>query len=174
MGGNAVLGKVMHLKGADLHFQRDAAFAHHCGVQGLVHVLLWRGDVVIKLSRHRVPELVDHSQRVVAIGVGVNQDADSVEVIYLVELFALGGVLLDLSIDAVDALRASVQVCRDSGCLQRHPQRLALSIQIRFTLHTPCGQPAGDVLVLHRVDSTEGQVFQLPLDVPHTQPVGQR
>ena len=81
VGGHPVLGDAVHLVGFNLHLQRMAAVADHRSMERLVHILLGRGDIVVKLPRHRVPEPVGHAQCRVAVGHVVNDDAQRVEVI---------------------------------------------------------------------------------------------
>ena len=59
VGGDPVFGDLVHLVGPDLDFQRPALRPNHGGVQGLVAVSLWHGDVVLKPARHRGPGSVD-------------------------------------------------------------------------------------------------------------------
>ena len=60
VGGNAQLGVTMHIPGADLHLQRLILRPHHRRVQGLVHVALGGGDVIVELLGDMLPETVDH------------------------------------------------------------------------------------------------------------------
>ena len=57
VGGDAHLGDLVHLVGADLDLERLAVERDHRGVQRLVEVVLGHGDVVVELARDRAPQL---------------------------------------------------------------------------------------------------------------------
>ncbi|MNC45930.1 hypothetical protein D3C76_1201290 [compost metagenome] len=54
VGRDAEFRRFVHFPGADLHLQRFAAGSDHSGVQGLVHVGLGHGDIILKPARHRL------------------------------------------------------------------------------------------------------------------------
>ena len=62
---------------------------HDGGVQRLVHAVFRVGDVVVELARDGAPERVDDAERVVAVGHGVDEDAEGKEVVDLVERLRL-------------------------------------------------------------------------------------
>ena len=98
-----------------------------------------------------MPELVNYPQGVVAIALCFNQDADGIEVIDLVVLLTLSRVLLDLPVDAVDALGAAIHLRVYTRFFQSFLKRLALTLQVLFPFDAPRGQLAGDIFVLFRV-----------------------
>mgnify|MGYP007107568087 CR=1 FL=1 len=58
-GCNAVVRRCDASGSADLHLKGDAFGADDGGVQRLVAVGLWRGDVVLKAARHQIEQVVD-------------------------------------------------------------------------------------------------------------------
>ena len=86
VGGDAVLGPLVHLLGADLHLERLALGPHHRRVQRLVEVELGHGDVVLEPPLHRLPRGVDGAQRGVAVLHRLDDDPDADEVEDLVEV----------------------------------------------------------------------------------------
>ena len=56
--GNAFLGNVVHLAGADLDLDRRAEGADEGGVQGLVAIGLGNGNVVLELAGNRLEQAV--------------------------------------------------------------------------------------------------------------------
>ena len=92
VGGDAVLGGVVHLPGADLHLEGDALPADDGGVEGLVAVGLGGGDIVLEPAQHGVEQVVDDAQDIVALGHVVDDDPEGIEVEDLVH----GLVLLHL------------------------------------------------------------------------------
>ena len=101
VGGNAVLGLLVHGAGAYLHLKGDALVADDGGVEALVAVGLGGGDIVLEAVGQRVVHIVDEAQGAVALSQGVQDDAHRVDVVNFIE----GLVLHDgLAVDAVDAL----------------------------------------------------------------------
>ena len=90
VGGNAVLGGLVHLVGADLQFDPLARWAHDGGVQGAVIVGLGRRDVVLEAPGHGLPAKMHRAQRRVAILRALHQDPKAENVRELFERQALG------------------------------------------------------------------------------------
>src|SRR5439155_23648744 len=86
---DSVLGRVVHLAGADLDLERPALGPDHGRVKSLVEVEARHRDVVLETSRQWLPERVDDADRAVAIAYGVDDHAHCREVVDLVELAAL-------------------------------------------------------------------------------------
>ncbi len=59
MGGDTVFRSLVHLPGADLHLKGDALRADDGGVQGLVHIGLGGGNVVLEPAGHQIEQVVD-------------------------------------------------------------------------------------------------------------------
>src|SRR4029079_3781128 len=78
----------------------------------MVEVVLGDRDVVVELARDRPPQGVDDAERGVAVADLVDEDPDRVDVVDLADLGALS---LHLFPDAVDVLRAALQVGLDAG-----------------------------------------------------------
>ena len=100
--GDAVLRLAVHLLGADLHFQRPAARPEHRGVQRLVQVALGARDVVVELLRDRLPQVVHHAERGVAVLHLRHDHAQRAHVVHLGEVELLGAHLVP---DGIDVLR---------------------------------------------------------------------
>ncbi len=107
VGRDADLGHLVHRVGPDLDLERLAVERDDRRVERLVEVVLGDGDVVVELARDRTPQRVDDAQRRVAVPDLVDQQADGVDVVDLAELRALA---LHLLPDAVDVLRAALQL----------------------------------------------------------------
>ena len=75
---NAIFRDAVHLPGTNLHLERKRHLApadDRC-VQGLIHVRLRDGNVVLEAPRHLVPQRVDNAQHGIAIRHGVHQHAN--------------------------------------------------------------------------------------------------
>lgn len=71
----------MHFPCANLHLERDALFADDRRVQGLIHVLLRRGNVVLKAVRQRGEHIMDDTEHIIAIVDGIDDYAQGEHVV---------------------------------------------------------------------------------------------
>ena len=171
VGRHAVLRDGVHVVGPDLHLKGDARLADDGGVQALVHVGLGRGDIVLEPAQDGLVEVVDHAQHVVAVRHRVHQDPEGEEVIDLVHGLILG---VHFAVDAVGVLHPAIdrgvgdahlaQPLGDLGLDHAHELLVLLAL---------CLQLGDDLVVGHRIQIFQGQVLQLPLDLLHTQAVGE-
>ena len=168
VGGDAVLGLFVHLAGADLHLEGDALVPDDGGVQALVAVGFGGGDIVLEAVGQRVVHIVDQAQRAVALGDGVQDDPDGVDVVDLVK----GLVLHEhLAVDAVDALDPALHGRAVDAALLQPLFDQGRDAGQEFLARTLAQKPA-DLLVAHRVEVVEAAVLQFLLDVQNAQTVG--
>src|SRR3546814_11263536 len=76
---------VVHLLGTDLDFDALVLGADHRGVQAAITVLLRRRDVILETARHRRPRLMHHTERVIAGGQALDDNAEGHDVGELLE-----------------------------------------------------------------------------------------
>ncbi len=105
VGGDAVFVHLVHVVGADLHLHALALRADDGGVERAVVVALGRRDVVLETLRHGRPGRVDDADRAVAVGDGVDEDAEGDDV---GELLEGDGLALHLAIDRIGLLQPPV------------------------------------------------------------------
>ncbi|RMQ54470.1 hypothetical protein ALQ01_05585 [Pseudomonas savastanoi pv. glycinea] len=171
MRTNAQLGLFMHGVGADLHFQHLAFRPDNGGVQRAIAVFLGVGDVIVELFGNMPPQGVHNAQRGIAIAHFRDQYTQRAHVIDLAECQAFA---LHFAPDGIDMFGSATDVSRHAGGLQfvvelgHDVADEALAVQPALV------QQLGDLLVLIRLQVAERQVFQLPLDMPDTQTMGQR
>ena len=165
VGGDAVLGGVVHLPGADLHLEGDALPADDGGVEGLVAVGLGGADVVLEPAQHRVEQVVNDAQHIVALGDVVHNDPEGVEIEDLVHGLVLG---IHLAVDGVGVLHPAVDGAVDALGVQPLLDAPLDGGQELLVGGGTGGQLVGDLLVAHRVQVAQGGVLQLPLDALHT------
>ena len=170
MGGDAVFGDAVHVPGTDLHLEGDAVVRDQGGVDGLVHVLLGHGDVVLEAAGDGLPHGVDDAQALVAFPYRVHDDADGVEVEDLGQLFLLP---VHLPQDAVIILGTAGDLAFDAGLGHRLADAFDMLVDeagALLLLQSQIGLELGHPLRLQHLD---GQVLQLALDAEDAQPVGQ-
>jgi len=169
VGRHAPLRRPVHLLGANLDLHRLAAVADHGGVQRLVPVRLRHRDVVLETAGNRLPERVDDTQGAVAILDGIGQHADRGEIVDILELLPHG----ELARDAVDVLGPPRGIGLDADAGQLAFQDLLDVVDGGLPLLPLARDLLDDLSVLVGMQLGEGEVFQLPLDVPHAQAVRQ-
>ena len=171
VGGNAVLGVLVHLLGADLHLEGAARRTDDRGVQRLVHVELGHCDVVFEAPGHGRPQGVDGSENAVALTHVVGDDAQRNEVVDLAEVLTL---VLHLHIDGVEVLGPAHDAeMLDLGLRELVAQDGLDRLQVRLALGARLGHHARDLAVLRGIQVEERQVLKLPLDGADAQAVCQ-
>lgn len=171
VGADPQLSLFVHRVGTDLHFQHLALRADDRRVQRAVTVLLGVGDVVVELFRNVPPQGVDDPQRGVAVAHFRDQHAHRAHIVDLAELQALA---LHFAPDRIDVFGPAADVGVDAGGLQFVLQLVHHIGDEALTIEAPLVQQLGDLLVLLRLQVTEGQVLQLPLDMADTKAMSQR
>jgi len=159
----------MHFPGADLHLKGDTGVADDGGMKGLVQVGLGGGDVVLEPAGNWVIHIMDQSQHIIAIGNIIHDDAEGAQVKDLPQRLLLGK---HLAIDGINVLDAAGDGAVDALIL--HPvldAHLGSYHELLVALLL-LGQGILDLLIADGVKILEREIFQLPLDALHPQPVG--
>ena len=172
MRRNAVLGVLVHVARADLHLQRLAPQIQHGGMQALIKVVLGGSDVVVKLHRDGPPQVVDDAEHQIAVWRAVHDDAQGAHIVNLFE-----GQLLahHFAVYAVDVFGASSDDCLVQFVVrQLLAQSLGHHLQILLTVNAAFVHAGRDAPILLRMQVTEAEVFQFPLELPDAQQIGQR
>ena len=168
--GHAVLGQTVHLLGADLDFDSLALGPDDRGMQALVAVGLGHGNIVFEAARHGLPLRMDKAEHRVTVAYVLDDDAESQNVVHIVERQILLGHLL---VDAVDMLDAAPDRAFDLVGAEDAFQlgddlgdELALDHLIAF-------QPVRNLGVDVRVYVFEAQAFKFQLEPVQTKAVGE-
>ena len=169
--GDADLAHLVHLLGPDLDLQRLAVERDDGRVERLVQVVLGHRDVVVELAGDRPPERVDDAEGGVAVAHVLDEQADGVDVVDLAELRALA---LHLLPDAVDVLRATLQVGLDAGVLQPRPELGDGPIDVALAPLAPGVEQLGQLAEALGIECLEGEVLELPLHLPDAEALRQR
>ena len=169
--GDAQFGLRVHVVGADLHLQRFALWSDHRGMQRSIVVALGARDVVVELAGNRRPQRMHRTQRGIAGRHILHQYPHRAQV---VELADRHGFFLHLFPDAGDVLRAAGNLGLHALRLQRLAQIALDLLDIAHAIAAFFVKPARDLVVGLRFEMAKRQIFQLPLQLPDTQPVRQR
>ncbi len=90
------------------------------------------------------------------------------------QIFQAYALALHLAPDAEDVLRPSRDFAGDAGTCEFRAQQLDHVADVGLAIHTLLVQLARKILVGIRLQAAKCQVLQLPLDLPHAEPVGER
>ena len=170
MRGHAQLGMGMHGLGADLHLDGPALRIAHHRVQRLVAIAFGAGDVVVKLLDQGGEMAVHPAQRGVAIGHAVDHHPHRADVKHLGKRQRFAAHFFD---DAVDVFGPTVHLGLDVlgfqvGLQALHPfGHESLALDAFFVQH------GRHLAVGAGLQEPKGQIFQLPLELPNAQTVGQ-
>ena len=171
MGGNAVLGLLVHLVGSNLNLERTSRGADNRRMERLVVIDLRHGDIVFKTAGHRVPQRVHRAERGVAIAYRMGNDTQRHQVVDLGELLALA---LHLLVDGPIVLGATVDLeALQANTVELVGERLDGLGQIALANLARLRHHACDALVGIGLQVEERQVLELPLNGTHAQAVGQ-
>ena len=140
-------------------------------MQRLVAVGLGPGNVVVKFVRHRHKLAVHPAECGIAVRYRGHHDAQSPDVIYLLEAQRLAAHLLD---NAVNVFGPALHRGGDALRRQVSRQLLAQLFYRRLALGAFFVQQARYLAVGVGLQKAEGQVLHLPLDFPDAQAIGQR
>ncbi len=161
----------MHRFGADLDLDRHAVRTEQSGVQRLVPVHPWDGNVILEAPGHRFIDAVHQTKRPIA-GVGVvDDDAKSVHIDHFVDGDAL---VLHLLVDAVQVLLAPLHAAGDPGLLQRALEGLGDFADEFLLIAARTLQFALQHFVTVGIQRAEPQILELELDRVQTQALRDR
>ena len=169
---DTVVGRLVHFARADLDLEQLLARSEHGRVQRLIAVRLRLRDVVLDAFLHRLPLLVDHAERVITIGNGVDEHTNREQIEdLLVRLVAF----LHLLPDRPEMLRSS----GDIGVVQTGQVEALLERQRHLrdqflTFATTRADLPRERAILVRLEILEGQVLELPAHFRHAEAMGER
>ena len=81
-------------------------------MEGLVHIGLGGGNIVLEPSGHQIEQVVDMPKHIVAVGNGVDNNPEGIDVVQLIHGLVLGN---HLPIDGINVLDAAI-----GGVLNAH------------------------------------------------------
>ena len=170
MGGNAEVGGPVHLGCADLDLQRVTVRPGDFCMQGLVAVGLRFGNVVVKPSGKRHPDLVDDAEGMVAVGDCRDNHAQGNQIVNFADVERL---LLHLVVDGVEMLGPALKFRLYPLVRQTGFQQISGRGDVFLPLRPCFVQLLFQVVVGFGVQILERQIFQLPLDLPDAETVRQ-
>ena len=165
VGGDAVLGGLVHLPGADLYLKGNALPADDGGVEGLVHIGLGGADIVLEPPQHRLEHIVDAAKHVVALRNVVHDDPEGIQVEDLVQGLILGE---HLAVNGVDVLYPAVDGAVDAVLGQPLLDLMLDGGHKLLMGGGAAGQLVLDLLIANGVQIAQRKVLQLPLQLLHT------
>ena len=169
--GDAELGQLVHLFGADLDLDPHVAGPDHGGVDRAIAVRLGIGDVIFQLIGHAAPGLVDQAERAIAIVGIVHDDAEGVDVGEVGEFDALA---LQLAPDRIGLFLAAIDARVDAGELEHLGDGLRDVGDVGAFFHPQLFEPRVDGGFGLRKSFVEGEAFQFPRHALHAHAARER
>ena len=178
VGGDTLLGYVVHALGAYLHFDPDAYLAHQGAVKRLVAVALRMPHPVADAAGLVLVNARDDGEDAVALaalgllGVGGRgeDDADGIQVVHLLELHVLGAHLVPDGIRGLDALLYHEV---ESGLLEGRGDGRDELVYALVLVHDALVDAAGDLAESLGLLVFQPDVLHLGLHLVETQAVRQ-
>ena len=170
MRGDAELGHLVHVRGADLHLDALAFRPEDAGVQRAVVIRLRRRDVIFEAAGNDVIGRVNDAERVIAFADAVDEHAEGHDIGELLERDVLA---LHLAPDRIRRLLtaryrgvepAFLQLAAELGDDARHDVAAAIAQKAK---------PRHDAGAGIGIKLGEGKVFELILHAVHADPLGQ-
>src|SRR5690606_8192488 len=169
--GHTELGVLVHLVRAYLELDGQLLGADDRRMQGAVAVALRRRDVVVELAGDVRPETMDDAERGIAVRDGVDEDPDRTQIVELLERQALA---LHLAPDAVEVLRPAGHARADPGLLERGRDDRDHVLDVALAVSPLRGEPRRDAPIVVRLEVSEREVLELPLELPDPEPARER
>ena len=169
MRGDTEFRTAMHVPRTNLNLDRLAARPHHRGMQALVHVELWHGDVILETARNGVPTRMHRTQRGIAILNRVDDDAHTHQIVDIRKIMTTYDHLL---INREIVLRTSRYVRRNVLFVKIFVDLRENLLQIHVSLACATGHQHHDLVVDLRIEHFEAELFQFGFDRVHAETIG--
>ena len=163
--GNTHLCHLVHVFGANLHLNRHAVRPDHRGVQRLIAVRFWNGDVIFHPPRTRLVEAVHLPQHAITGVRVVDNDAEGVDIHDRVKTLLLEH---HFAVDGVQVFLATADAARNSRFLQA-PFDFREDLLNHLLTVAACGfHHLFNHAIAVRVQRFKTQLFQLGFNVVNT------
>ena len=159
----------MHFLGSDLELNRSFR-AVYSRMDGLIAIGLPVGNIVLKSTRHWLPELMDIAQHGINITWSVQDAADGNQVIDFIEAFLL---ILHFAIDRIDMLWSTINFPMQMAFPSIGLDLVDNLFDQLFSLATFFLHHMRNLVEFNFIQITEGQILKLPLDAGNPETMGQ-
>ena len=122
----------MHLKGTDLDLKGLSAAADQGGMQGLVHIGFWHGNIILETTRNGFIHLMDHSQCCITVLYRIHDDPHGKQIINLIQGLSL---IFHFLINTEKMLYTAINLRLDAGIFNMLADLIHNVLNILFT-HT--------------------------------------
>ena len=171
MGRNTVFRSTVHVVGADLYLKWLPGRPHKRSMQGLIHVRLRHGDIVLKPSGNGLIHLMDYAQSRITISYRIHNDPNGKQVIDLIQRLSL---IYHLLIDTEKMLCPPVNAGFNSCIINMlaHFLHQLLNILLPYTLTNR--HLFHQIIVGFRMKIFQRQVIQFNFNLGNTKTLGKR
>jgi hypothetical protein len=171
VGGNARLCNNMHGLGPHLEFDVDSRGAYQCGVQGLVAIEFGNCNMVLELAGNRLVQLVQQTQRGVAVNDRGHQHPEPIDVGHLGKAQVLVGHFL---VNRIERFFPSGDAHGNVGLGKNRLDFLLHFLNQVAPAATSLGHGLFQNVVAPGLEVLERQVLQLTVGLVQTQAVRNR
>ena len=163
---NTILCRLVHLIGTNLDLEGLAAAADQGSVQGLIHICLRHGDVILKTSRDRLIHFMNHAKCRIAILHTVYNNTNCKQIINLIYGLIL---VLHLFINTEEMLYTTVNLCLDPGIFNMLTDLIHNILNIFFTDTLTHRDLIYQIIICFRLQIFQRKIVQFHLDLGNTQ-----
>ena len=168
---DTVFSRVVHIPCAYLNFKGYALAVDTGGVQGLVHILLRRGNIVLEPVRNGAEQIVHYAKHIIAIINRVYDYAHGVNIIDFLHGFTL---LVNFAIYSVNALYAPHKIKLAVFLAQALVYFILYVVEELLLLVLLHFHAAFNVVIAHRVEHPNTAILKLLHNRSDTESVRQR
>ena len=134
----------MHFVGSDLDLKGLACRADEGCVQGLIHVCLGHGNVVLEPARDGLIHLMNGAEHCIAVPDRADDHADSKEIVDLLQRLFL---VEHLAVDAEEMFDTSVDLALNAGFMDMMPYLYGDLLDVALTLALSLLDLCGKIII---------------------------
>ena len=138
----------MHFPGFNLHFKGFPSLTQQGSMQGLIHIRLGGGNIVLKSSGKGFPHSMDYTQNPITFSDFTDYDTNSYFIIYLVYILLLFN---HFFINTIDILGSPCYIGSNTYLIQAFLYLLYNVMNVFFPLFTFFLKPFGNFIIHFRV-----------------------
>ena len=166
VGRDTVLCRLMHIEGTDLYFKRLAGASDQSRMQGLIHICLRHGNIVLEAAGNGLVIRVDHTQCSITVLHGIDNDSNREQIIDLIQRLIL---VLHLLVNAEEMLDSSVDLGLDAGISDVSVHLFDNASDVFLTGALSHGNLVHQIIVHFRLQIFQRKVIQFDLQLTDTQ-----
>lgn len=163
------LGIIVHFFGANLKLDYLFIWRDNCGVQGLVTILLWHGNVIFHATIHWREEGMDNTEHEITGGSIGDNEAQGNNIVNTVDVLIVFG---EFFMQRVNRFYATVATVGDTFFFERMLNGLTGVLEFFVGLSEAFGGEVFEIFKTFWIDVTEGSFLDFNTNATHLKTVG--